>query len=217
MARSKPSARFARLAPWASTAGCVGLVMLLAIAPSTALAQEEPEAELSRRGAYVGGSIAGMVPLFDADTPGLNSEQDGSFGWNFRVGYRAMRLLAVEFQYEEVDGFSTSGALQDGVAKARILTANMRLIAPLPDFPGHPYLLAGLGAGQYWVNNEIGGISPLRGKQWELAGRFGAGLDYYVTPHIVVNLETTAIVSENKIFIERVPFVSISGGLQYRF
>ena len=214
MARS--TARRARSAAWALAVGYGVLLFWLALTPSTALAQDDPD-DLSRSGVYIGGSIAGMVPLFDADSRGLNSEQDGSFGWNFRVGYRALRFLAAEFQYEEVDGFSTSGALQDGVANARILTANLRLIAPLPDFDGHPYLLAGVGAGQYWVNNQIDGISPLRGQQWEVAGRFGAGVDYYVTPHIVVNLETTAIVSENKIFIERVPFVSISGGLQYRF
>lgn len=207
------STDFTRFAPIARFSPWVWLVLVVAISPISISAEDEG---LSRNGPYVGGSIAGMVPIFDADSSGLNAEQDGSFGWNFRAGYRVMRHLAAEFQYEEADGFSTSGALEDGVAKARILTANVRVIAPL-EFPGHPYLLAGVGAGQYWVNKQIDGISPLRGQQWEFAARFGVGLDYYVTPGIVFNIETTAIVSENKIFIERVPFVSISGGLKYRF
>ena len=53
--------------------------------------------------------------------------------------------------------------------------------------------------------------------EWELAARFGAGLDVYVTRRIVFNIESSAVYSDRRLLGKSIPYVSVNGGLQFRF
>ncbi|NRA08662.1 MAG: outer membrane beta-barrel protein [Myxococcales bacterium] len=208
---------------------------------------ESPEEDNSRNGFYMGINVMGAFPMTDGGQF-VPSPDEGflvpdpccdysdtrtqpSYGINARVGWRILRYLAAELQYEWVPEIETKlqGAAI-GKTKARAYTANLRLIAPFSSL--QPYLLTGVGF--MWYENttfplEIDNTNPNRpvppdivqeqsvesGK--EFAARLGAGLDMYITHHLVANLEISGVLSNRKILDERWPYISVSGGLQYRF
>lgn len=199
-------------------AACCALLILVqrpGLAQEREAASEADASESILSGLYAGASFAGMIPIFEGDPKGLSVEQGNSYGYQVRVGYRLTDLFATELQYERAQGFSTNAVLENGVARARLITGNLRFIPLQGEF--EPYLVVGVGAGQYWINNQIEGISPLSGKQWEFAARFGTGFDLKLVDHVFLNFEGAANLSEEKLLDERIPFVTLSAGLLFRF
>jgi len=195
--------------------------------------EESEEPESMRSGPYVGVNFAGGIPNFDGSDlietlptrPAVQEEP--SFGINARAGWRIFSFLAAEAQYEWIDEWEIKQRnLTCAIADAQIVTGNLRLLAPFRVV--HPYLLAGVGAGLFEravTGNDLGGgfsCEPAQGlssqaSDWALVGRFGGGFDVYLTPHIVFNLESTAVYSDEKLLGTSWPYISISGGFQYRF
>jgi opacity protein-like surface antigen len=132
-----------------------------------------------------------------------------------RAGYRVNGWLALEGHYEYMDGQEVKGATQNGELRANIFTFNTRLSLPL-EGDTRPYVLLGIGAVEYEQHNEIAGLN-IGGSEWDFSGRLGAGIESYLTDHIVFFLEASAIGSEEKILSEHFPLVSVGGGLQYKF
>jgi opacity protein-like surface antigen len=193
---------------------------------------EKPESV--RSGPYVGVNFAGGIPNFDGKDFFVNPsptspavQEEPSFGINARAGWRIFPFLAVEAQYEWIDEWEIkTRSVTCAIADAQVVTGNLRLLAPFRVV--HPYLLAGVGAGLFEravTGNALGSdftCEPVPGQgsqasDWELVGRFGGGFDIYVTPHIVLNLESTAVYSDQQLLGTSWPYISISGGFQYRF
>lgn len=165
---------------------------------------------------------------------------DDSGGLNARLGYRAASWFAAEIQYEWVDtydvnvsgdvggGGTISGKLYD--IGGHTLTLNTKWIIPF--WRIQPYLLVGAGGSFYDV-----GRGPLAapleaadddieieaGKQSAFAGRAGLGFDIYLTQHIVISTEATAMVTTEDFekpsegAIDDLYYLSFGAGLQYRF
>jgi opacity protein-like surface antigen len=211
------------------------LLLAFGLAGPAFAEDEEPEQpESMRSGPYVGVSFAGGLPNFDGSTFFVNASptqpsvrEEPSFGINARAGWRIFSFLAAEAQYEWIDEWEIKTRnVTCAIANAQVVTGNLRLFAPFRVV--HPYLLAGVGAGLFEravTGNSLGsgltcGVVPGQGAQasdWELVGRFGGGFDIYLTRHLVINLETTTVYSDQQLLNTSWPYVSISGGFQYRF
>ena len=213
-------------------------ISLALLAPFSAAAEDDFE----RPGVYFGLSGIYTHNFFDdqiddvlSDLVGtsVNVTIDDSAGLNARLGYRAASWFAAELQYEWVDAFDVK-AKATGFPSRRVfdieghtLTLNTKWIAPIGRT--QPYLLLGAGYSRYEsnVNSSIGSIGSLLpddgGKEGGFAGRVGTGIDLYVTSHIVVNAEVSALFTTQDFSkpdqgsIDELWYLSAGAGLQYRF
>jgi opacity protein-like surface antigen len=222
----------------------VSLLFLLGLflAPGSASAKSE---SFARTGVYLGLSGVYTNNFFDdqiddafSDLIGgsVDVDIDDSRGLNARVGYRAASFIAFELQYEWIDNFETeitAPSLPGQKAKIDItghsLTLNAKLI--IPTWRIQPYFLLGAGYSLYESDTSfspgfsaIPGIGQVDGgKESGFAARGGAGIDWYITRHIVVNTEVTALITTQDFSapdtgsIDNLYYLSMGVGLQYRF
>lgn len=208
------------------------------------------EDPFDRPGFYAGISGVYTYNFFDQEIEDFLEDELGeqgsvdiedSGGLGARVGYRAASWFAAEVQYEWIETYDVdvSGDLGPGGSniagrlydiEGHTLTLNTKWIVPF--WRIQPYLLIGAGYSFYDV-----GRGPLAapleaadddieiegGKQGAFAGRAGLGLDLYLTQHIVVMTEATAMVTTEDFdtpsegAIDDLYYLSFSAGLQYRF
>ncbi len=182
--------------------------------------EEEGRTDFARFGPYFGVSGAFGYPLFEDQISGATggAEFDPSWGLNARVGLRVLPFLAVEAQYEWMAGFDVTGlpVAADVEIDGHTLTGNLRFFVPVWEV--HPYVLTGIGVTRYKID-----LGPLgRADQDRFAGRLGGGLDMYLTEHVVVNFEATALLTLNDLEFDQgsitsLHYLSASVGLMYRF
>jgi opacity protein-like surface antigen len=204
-------------------------VLLASPAPAA-----EDEIDSARSGPFLGVNAGAALPNFSGEyfyTPPsfqARTAEDVSIEVLGRLGWRISPHLAIEGQYEWVREWEmTTKTATCAEADAQVFTGNLRVFAPFESI--HPYAVAGAGAGRFRSHVIEAGFDSAgnrcrkttrvdyREDDWDLAFRFGGGLDIYVTRHIIVNLEASTIYTPKKVFGETLPFVSISGGLGYRF
>jgi opacity protein-like surface antigen len=212
------------------------VVALVFLGASGAQAQdqdEEADADTTRSGPYVGLAVAGGIPTFDGGelftitTPSKGRvNEETSVGINARLGWRFLPWAAAEIQYEWMNDFvvETRGA-ECLKVKSQVLTGNLKLYAPHHSF--HPYALAGVGVGRYQQEARTIALAsascgPNPGdhsnqRDWELAARFGLGVDLYLNEHILLNIEGTGVYSDERLLESPWAYVSIAAGIQYRF
>jgi len=192
----------------------------------------------SRSGAYLGVGATGAIHLFENEVEDQSAgfvEVDESPGLNARVGYRALSWLALEGQYEWVNGFDfvaakdipanpIIGAKSTGTRLARLqshaLTANLKLLLPIWRF--QPYLVAGVGAAFYEFDDKTG--AGLDTNETAFVGRAGVGADVYITKHWLAFFEGSALLSTlditdvtNSANISDLHYFALQLGAQYRF
>ena len=177
----------------------------------------------------------------------LDIEDSG--GLNAMVGYRAASFFAAELEYEWVDeydvevagtGTVVSGPLTgqsiDVSGKAysiegHTLTLNTKWIVPF--WRIQPYLLVGAGLSVYDTDRgeqadtielitddeiEIDG-----GTHEALAGRFGVGIDWYITKNVLINTNYNVVVTTRNFEtpsggnVDDLNYMGFSAGMQYRF
>ena len=201
------------------------LVSSAVLAVGLAQASIGQELEATRSGPYLGVGVGGAIPQFDGErffgrlSNEASIENENSLAINARIGWRLLPFLAAEVQYEWTDEFRMR-TFDATCAKARsqIVTGNLKLIAPLETV--QPYVLAGVGAGHYdldikdiqFSNSES--CSPQNGygssqTKWEMTGRFGVGMDFYLTRGILMNFEAATLYSDDEFLGERWPYVSL--------
>jgi opacity protein-like surface antigen len=155
---------------------------LLAALAAPAARADEPD--FGRPGFYVGGGATYGFNLFDSAFDDLFSDVQVGDTWGFynRLGYRPLRWLAVEAEYEYLHDF---GVRAEGVhladLRAQTITANVRFIGP---WRFQPYFLLGAGASLFSLNDN--GVPGLEVDHSSFAGRIGIGLDTYVTQNLVI-------------------------------
>ncbi len=227
---------------WSLAASLRAFLLVFLLVPGSASAKQE---SFARTGAYVGLSGVYTHNFFDdqiddafSDLAGgpVSVDIDDSWGLNARVGYRAASFIAFEFQYEWIDNFETevtSSSLPGQKATIDItghsLTLNTKLI--IPTWRIHPYFLLGAGYSLYKSDTSfspgfgaIPGIAQTDGgNESGFAARGGVGIDWYITRHIVVNTEVTALVTTQDFrepdagSIDNLYYLSMGVGLPYRF
>lgn len=202
----------------------VGLVATLVALPAAAV---EPPAEgdpYGRAGWYVGlgavyafedlGGDAAQLKLPNPPyEPSFEPNFDDSAGIHIRGGYRVAPHFAVEFGYEWLEGFDAGAAEPDLEVDSHLITLDAKLFALTGRV--QPYALAGVGV--HIANLEI--VDDAFDKPWEestgFGARFGVGVDYYLTPHWVLELEGTYLVSTGD--TKHFDYGSLVLGVQYRF
>jgi opacity protein-like surface antigen len=216
-----------------ATSAALGLAWLFVLAGPVRAAEDEIDS--ARSGPYIGVNAGAAIPNFDGEyfftPPPFEARTDETTSLELlgRAGWRLLPYLAIEGQYEWVREWElTTKTTTCAEVDAEIITGNIRLFAPFEAI--HPYAVVGAWAGRFRSrviqrDFDVGGTNrcaktpavDLRESNWELAFRFGGGLDVYVTRHVIVNLEASTIYAEDEPFGQKFPFVSVSGGLGYRF
>jgi hypothetical protein len=224
----------------------VGLLLML---PGFAVAENESDPDpFDRPGLYIGAGGTYQFNAFSDDiedviedevedaVPGATADfdLDESAGFNALLGYRVWSWFAVELQYEWVDEYDINGSIDLPLAisgklysiEGHTLTANTKWIIPF--WRIQPYLLIGGGLAISDVNK--GGLADAfvalgadidDGTNYEPVGRGGIGVDLYITEHILINAQASAVLttlgSPDIGDVDDLNYMSFAAGLQYRF
>jgi len=167
------------------------------IAAQTVRADDDPYA---RKGGYIGVGGTYGVGLFDGSIEDavepLSAQVSNSWGAHATAGYRFNKYLAAEAEYEWVKGFRTRTAnVPLAEIQTQTATANLKVIAPYRQF--EPYFLVGAGATFATVDKAM--FNNLDITTGGFSMRFGAGLDYYLSPNFLLNVGTDVVVNSSKI------------------
>jgi len=224
----------------------LGLLLML---PGFAQAEDESDPDpFDRPGFYIGGGGTYQLNAFSSRiedviedevedaVPGATADfdLDESAGFNALIGYRVWSWFALEIQYEWVDEYDINGSIDLPVAisgklysiEGHTLTANTKWIIPF--WRIQPYLLIGGGLAMSDVSKGsladafvLLGADIDDGTNYEPAGRGGIGLDLYITEHILINAQATAVLttlgSPDIDDVDDLNYMSFAAGLQYRF
>jgi len=196
------------------TLGILYLVAIFSIA-GTALARDDETnaAALTRDGWYFGAQW--NMGLEDWKIPGATVDPTAtvanSQGLSAYIGWRFLESWGIDFQYEWQHGFATTFSGAAGEANAHVLTLNGRYYIPFIPFERiQPYGLVGLGLFQ--TSRTDGALKTAKG---DFTGRFGGGLDIYLTKNWVIEGSGTFVLPTGAQNDQR--YWSIGAGLQYRF
>jgi opacity protein-like surface antigen len=195
------------------------LIALLALA-LPAHAESGSDDSYTRSGFYAGLGASLTVALWEdelEDWSGLNADIDKSVGLNLVAGWRFLPWLAGELQYEGVKGYDVKlSGRRIFRMDSHTLTANARVYYPLERW--QPYLLAGVGMAHYDIHQNL----EVKGATINVGGRLGGGLDFYVTPHFVLNASVTVLLTGFEIEVpgrnvDGLHYLSTQLGVLYRF
>jgi opacity protein-like surface antigen len=166
-----------------------------------------------------------------AYTFSLDNIDDDGFGVSGRVGYRCHPHVSAELQFDWMENWDGMIA-ENGMPMndtARNFQFELETLVFTTNVKGHlltgryqPYVLLGLG----FMRTEIktrdisGGAIPgfaaeARERKVNVAGRFGGGLDFYLTENVVVTAEGSYLMPAGK--LDGLDYYTFGLGLQYRF
>lgn len=186
-----------------------------------------------------------LPPLFSGPnlTPSSKTRADPSLSIGLRAGYRLNPYLAGELSYQLESGFPaiatvtvrdadpdptqvgepavTTDSAERLHVKVWTLTANVRAFLPIGRV--HPFLSVGAGAlsGQYSKTANVAFqngktlTGRIKGDDVVFASRFGGGVEFYLSDHVLVGLEASYVLPTGN--LDFLDFVSGDLGLQYRF
>ena len=200
------------------------LVILGGLLPAVAFADDE---DFSHSGFYLGVGGSYVTDTFESDfedaldsaLPGVSVEIEESAGVNVVAGYRILPFLAAEAEYEWIDEFDIKlNGTKAFTLEAQSVTGNLKWI--VPTWRIQPYLLTGVGITRWKLEDKIG--LSVSETSTDLAGRLGAGLDIYITEHILLTAGASAVLSATDFSVagedvEPIFYVGGQAGIQYRF
>jgi opacity protein-like surface antigen len=145
---------------------------------------------------------------------------DDSFSISGQAGYRCDPRASAAVQVEWVEEFDGDvsepgmGKVASTTAESLIVTANAKGYLLTGRF--QPFLLLGLGGmtARTELKDSAGG-SLASQRQEGFAARFGGGLDVYVTKNLLVTTGVDYLRPWGD--VEDLDFLSIGGGVEYRF
>ena len=194
---------------------------------------DRPEGDadaFDRRGWLVGakGSYARQTFEDEAESdvrdlvPPASLSVDDSFAISGHAGYRCDPRFSAAVQVEWVDEFDADvtvpgeGKVASVTAESVIVTANAKGYLLTGRF--QPFALFGLGG--MTAKIEAKDIDPrasltAREREQGFVARFGGGIDVYATKNVVVTLGVDYLLPWGD--VDALDFVSIGGGVEYRF
>jgi opacity protein-like surface antigen len=189
--------------------------LLALLLPATASADHD--GVFSRPGFYLGAGLRGAeyTEIEDdlEDAIGAEIEAEKPLGFDIVAGYRVLPRLALEGEFEwlpkadvDVSGVGTLAEVETWAA-----TANAKLFL----FTGRlqPYALAGMGVMYGEVSDPTGlGVTE---RDHDFTARFGAGLDFYLTPHVAVTGGADYLIPTGD--MDGFDAITFGGGLLIRF
>ena len=154
---------------------CATIMVLLALTINA-------EAGPAETGFYLGGGVAYAWENFDGEF-----DFDDAWGLNAFAGYRFMRYIALEGNFNWYDDFESGSTNAD----VEIWTLMLDLKAMYPVYNDRlvPYLRIG---GGYMDSKASAG--SLDASNEDFAFNFGGGLDYYVTDQVSIGLDGKYVV-----------------------
>lgn len=202
----------------------LGIVALVGLGLPGAAAGDD----YARPGFYVGIGPSYLFESFslDSDNLGLagvlgsdvDPDYDNSAGVDVKIGYRVSPQLAAEFLYGFAEGFDSHAGVRATEIDVHLVSFNAKWF-PLQGDGGsklQPYGL--LGAGTQIVNSEV--RDPSIEKPWStdagFVGRFGVGVDYYVTNKFAVELEASYMLPAGG-WVKHTDYASLSLSFLHRF
>jgi outer membrane protein OmpA-like peptidoglycan-associated protein len=175
---------------------------------------------------YVGFSGLYAIENFDVDEeyPGIRTNLNPTNSWGVagRLGYRFHPNFAAEIGVDWYENFEFEGIEDSDPIRAEdgwSVWTNGKLY-PLP-YRIQPYLLGGAGLLHMDRQVNLGFLPPQEEvglsdeEDLSFAGRFGLGLDFYVLPEIVLNLEASYVLPVGD--LNELQFIPLTFGVQYRF
>jgi opacity protein-like surface antigen len=177
--------------------------------------EEAEETSLTRDGWYV--AVQGLYAVEAWDNPG-GSAVLNDWGVNGRLGYRFLEHWGLEFEYERVLQFRVDAgpSRPDLRADANVYTLNAKGFLPFGRV--HPYAVAGIGLHQTDIDDAGTPLGPLGGgEKGTFASRLGAGVELYLTPHLVWLTELTWVLPWLREDNHDMQYASLGFGLQWRF
>ena len=181
-----------------------------------------------RAGLYVGIGPSCLFESFSLDSDnlglagvlgaGVDPKYDNSAGVDVKIGYRVSPQLAAEFMYGFAEGFDSHEGVRATEIDAHLVSFNAKWFPLQGDGESRlqPYGL--LGAGTQIVNSEV--LDPDIQKPWStdagFVGRFGAGLDYYVTNQFVIEIEASYMLPAGG-WVKHTDYASLSLSFLHRF
>ena len=184
----------------------LALAMVWLPAPAV-LADSDTPACCDYNGLYVG--VGGGYAIEDFDDG--NADNGGYV--NARVGYRFLDFLAVEGMGEYMPHFNGESGQYlsaDTSIWSGWLNAKVYPTARLTGFV-QPYLLSGMGG--MWGDTKGGFPSHVNDNGF--AGRFGAGIDFFLTEHVFLTTDAAYLLPIGD--ASELDQVVVGGALQYRF
>lgn len=194
----------------------VALVALVAV-PVASVA-DDAGANYARSGWYlgaggVGASFRSADSKIESDFGVSHADAENALGFNLSAGYRGHEHLAVEVAFELMD--DTDVDLTGGDAVSIDSWTLMAYTKPyFMTGRVQPFLLAGLGVMQVRVS-DLPSLPSSGMSATEFAVRFGGGVDFYVSEHVVVELGVNYVLPTAD--IKDFDYLAIEWGLKYRF
>jgi opacity protein-like surface antigen len=201
----------------------LGLVVVSGMLLWSVGAHAAEDVDHARTGLYAGVGFIYAPAVFDTSGAeaalsgrtrrlGTTISDDNSFGLDARVGYRVHPNLAAEADYQFVPGFSLErrgvGTVADVTTHTFTLNGKVFVLTDTLQ----PYVVGGIGFLHTDTDPAVAGFA---GDGTGFAGRAGVGADYYLRPHLVINLEFSAVLPMAP--IEDARFLPLVFGAQYRF
>jgi opacity protein-like surface antigen len=140
------------------------------------------EADPAETGFYLGGGVAYAWENFDGDF-----DFDDAWGLNAFAGYRFMRYIALEGNFNWYDDFESDSTSAD--VEIWTLMLDLRAMYPVYNDRLVPYLRIG---GGYMDAKATAG--SLDASNEDFAFNLGGGLDYYVTDQVSIGLDGKYVV-----------------------
>jgi len=188
-----------------------GILLLAMTLPATA------EESTARSGPYVGG--AGGIQILTphtvdefSDALGVDASAEFGIGAQLFAGYRLHPRIAAQVRWEwlgdidvrerSLDAFTLEGWTLTADAKGYLATGFAQ-----------PFLLVGAGVMHAETSGRSAAAVPIDGT--DFAARFGAGLEVYITDHVVGLVDATYVLPTGS--VADLDYISIGFGIAYRF
>ena len=193
---------------FASTTRVLTLALAVAgLLPQSATAQSGKD--YASPGGYVGGAVALGFENFSGpftSGPFASGDFDTGVGFDFWVGGRLMKFLALEGQLQYIPGVKSSSTSRE--FKPLVYTGNVKGYLPLGRF--QPYGLIGIGGMTLFVDSTSPNVD-----RSDFVARFGAGLEFYVTENIAAVAGWSYILGTGS--LDGSDFNTLSLGAQFKF
>jgi opacity protein-like surface antigen len=191
-------------------------LMAMIGAPVLAQAEAPPEYDFGRPGIYAGAGVAVGFENFDSpyfaeDYAGFD-DYDTPVGFDFWAGYRLIPNLALEVELGYLGGFDLKRTHLK--MDALTLTGNVKAYALTGRF--QPFALAGVGM-LNWRSEDSSAPSYNESvsSETDLAARFGAGIDVYLTEGFALEVKASYVLSTRD--LDGSDYIDLIIGGQIRF